>query len=120
MRLFLAKKERPINTTQVLILKALKGGKEVYGLDLIHKVREASSISYTPINWDYNPPFLTGNSIFFDLKSLREKGLISSIEKGPPLSYANGLRRQYYFLTDAGREVVQQIESLFALLENNT
>ena len=106
MRLTFSKKERPITLTQYLILRSLKGGKEVYGGELMHNINRASSASYSPIN-------LSVGSFYLDLKSLRKKGLILSRDGE---AIADGARRQYYFLTDEGREVVQQVESLFGLI----
>lgn len=93
--------------TELLILWAIRsaGSHGVYGLDIQRAIKESS---------DGHESVSTG-SLYSLLKRLRRRGYVESRE-GDALG--GGAKRQYYFLTDSGRSVLESIDFFFSRLQH--
>lgn len=90
--------------TELLILWTIQGSKEgVYGLDIQRAIQKCSN----------GRESISLGTLYSLLKRLRKKGYIKSREGK---AIGGGAKRQYYYLTDSGKEITEYTEKFFAQL----
>jgi hypothetical protein len=98
--------------TELLVLWGISNpnnnnnGTGIYGLDIQRAIADCSGGNES----------ISVGTLYSSLKRLRSRGFVTSVE-GDPI--AGGAKRQYYHLTEAGKEIVVYANSFISRLHND-